>query len=362
MRCLCPIVVGWLLVVCTPIHAAQYFKDSRLEKAARALGIMDSIRTDALSYTYYINNIKNGGQPLKIRQGRKGYVEHIGIPLFSEEYVTACPSPVFDCLEYLTLCQQYHLVKNTLPLADIKFFHGSWEELCHIGDQKTVSVETVKEKYYLVKWQENDRTIVELALPINYELLNCMSRKELNDDFVRKLKDSESGNAMPVDYLQAQQSQYIIPEITENQNIDSLGCLIYDSSLPQESLANLMLASNSVAPNATMQLELVLDRDKRERLQIPLNRWNALCRSCGCKPYFGNEDNENGIIRGVQVMSNMPTGYDHILYVECAQEQLGKKDISLKAMAYLYVPSSNVKELFAVPKKQQSKTKRQKKI
>ena len=359
MKYYCTIVIGWLLTVCIPVDAARHFKVPRLEKVVCALGVMDSIRTDTVSYTYYFNNNQ---QKLKVRQGKRGYVEHIGIPLFSQEYEDAYPSPVFDCLEFQTLCRLNHLQENELPLSDIKFFKGSWDILCNIGDQKSVSLETVNEKYYLIKWLENNKVIVELALPINYELLNCMSRKELYDDFVRKLKDSESDYAKPIDYLQAQQSYYIIPEISQKQNIDSLGRLVYDSSLPQESLANLMLASNQVAPSATIQLELVLDQDKREQLQLPLHRWNSLCRSFGCKPYFGYEDSENGIIRGVQVMSNIPTGYDHILYVECLRDNLGKKDVSLKATAYLYVPSSNVKELFASPKKQQSKTKRQNKI
>lgn len=359
MRYYSMIVMGWLLTVCIPLHAVRHFKDTRLEKAIHVLGIMDSIRTDTFSYTYYINH---GHQKLKVRQGMGGYVEHIGIPLFAQEYETAYPSPVFDCLEYLTLCYHFNLMENDLPLADLKFFHGKWEDMARIGERKDVTTEIIKDKYYLVRWQENDKSIVELALPINYELLSCMSRKELYEVFVKKLNAPESTYARPVDYLQAEQSYYIIPEITQNQSIDSLGCLVYDSSRPQESMANLMLTSDSVAPNATMQLELVLDRDKRERLQIPLNRWNALCRSFGCKPYFGIEKKEDDIIKGVQIMSNMPTGYDHILYVECTQGDLGKKDISLKATAYLYIPSSNVKELFALPKKQHSKTKRQKKI
>lgn len=358
MKIFCTIAIGCLLAVCIPVHAARHFKDSRLEKAVRELSMMDSIRTDTFSYTYYINS----HQQLKVRQGMRGYVEHIGIPLFSQEYEAACPSPVFDCLEYLAFCRLFNLMENGLPLTDIKFFSGGWEELGKMGEQKSVSTEIVKEKYYLVKWQENDSIIVELALPIDYELLSCMSRKELNEDFVRKLKDPESSKAMPIDYIQAEQSYYIIPEITQNLNIDSLGSLIYDSSLPQESMSNLMLASNNIAPNAVMLLELILDRDRKEQFQIPLSRWNALCRSAGCKPYYGNEDSEDDIIKGVQIMSNMPTGYDHILYVECEKEDLGKIDIPLKATAYLYVPSSNVKELFASPKKQQSKTKRQRKI
>ena len=353
------ILMGWLLTVCIPLHAARHFKDTRLEKAIHKLGIMDSIRTDTTSYTYYIYY---GHQQLKIRQGMRGYVEHIGIPLFAQEYEADCPLPVFDCLEYLTLCCHFNMMENDLPLADLKFFLGNWEDLVRIGERKTVTTEIVKDNYYLVRWQENNKPIVELALPINYELLSCMSRKELYEVFVKKLDTPESTYARPVDYLQADLSYYIIPEITQNQSLDSLGCLVYDSSHPQESMANLMLASDSVAPNATVQLELVLDHDKREILQIPLNRWNALCRSAGCKPYYGTEENEGSIIKGIQIMSNMPTGYDHILYVECAKEDLGKKDISLKATAYLYVPSSNVKELFASPKKQQSKTKRQKKI
>lgn len=340
-----------------PVRAARHFRDSRLEKVARTLGIMDSIGTDTFSRTYYINH-----QQYVVRQGRRGYVEHIGIPLFSQEYRVACPSPVFDCLEFLTLCHQHRLIENQLPLSGIKFFYGNWNLLENIGSMKSVSIETVKDKYYQVKWLENKKTIVELVLPINYELLNCRSRKELNEDFVRKLKDPESAKVQPVDYLQTPHSYYMIPQITQSQAIDGLGNLIYDNFHPQESMANLMLASYDVAPHANMQLELVLDHDKRERLQIPLCRWNALCRAVGCIPYYGNEDVKDGIIRGVQVMNNTPTGYDHILYVECRQGDLGKNNISLKATAYLYVPSSNVKELFAQPKKQQSRTKRQKKL
>jgi len=359
VRCCYIIVVGWLLTVCVPVSAARHFKFSRLETAARMLGVSDSVRTDTLAYTYYV---LYKHQPLKIRQGIRGRVEHIGIPLFNHDYEAAFPSPVFECLEYLTLCQQYHLTENTLPLADIKFFTGSWSVLFGVGDRKTVTLETVKDRYYLVTWQEGRQTIVQLALPVNYELLTCMSRKQLCQDFVCRLNEVASADAPPVDYQHPQQSYYLIPEITPDQNIDSLGCLIFDRSRPQESMANLMLAASHVAPLATLQLELVLDHDRRERLSIPFRRWNALCRSFGCQPYFGLEDSSGETMRGVQIMCNIPTGYDHVLYVECQKDELGKKDIPLKATAYLYVPSSNVKALFASPKKQQSRTKRQNKI
>lgn len=352
------IIFGALLTICRTADAALLFKNVRLERAARQLGITDSIRPSTGDDCY---TIVCDGQPLTVRHGWKGRVEHIGIPLFSPEYESAYPSPVFECLEFLTLCQRYDLQENILALNDIKFLKGDWNILCRMGNQKSVTMEMVKGNCYSVKWTDDGKTIAEIVMPINYELLACMSRKQLVEDFVEKLKDPESVHAVAVNYTQPLSPFYMIPAITHSQSIDSLGNYIFDRSRPGESLANLMLASCQVAPQATLQLELILDKGKREKLQIPLSRWDALCRSLGCHPYYGPEGSESDVVRGVQVMSNVPSGYDHVLYVECAKGDLGRKDISVKATAYLYIPSSNVKELFDT-QKQQSKTRRKRKI
>ena len=70
---------------------------------------------------------------LTIRQDENGTIEHIGIPLFSDEMRTLLPSPIYDYLEFAALDHKYHINENTLQQQNIKFHNGSWNSLVQLS-------------------------------------------------------------------------------------------------------------------------------------------------------------------------------------------------------------------------------------
>ena len=363
------VIVAALLLLTATMASAQQFKASHLNKAATKLKLdAAALATDSLPAT---KQVKVGQQTVTLRKDEKGVVEHIGIPLFFEEMRQLQPSPIYDYLEYAVLDHQYRVSDNSLMLQDLKFEKGNWATLSKVMENADgCDIENVSEKYYRVKWTKGGTPVVVVSFPINYELLSNSNRKEMELNFIRDIKTyNDTQRTTPKDYSGRMAptgepdmyvvtgSSYIISDINNNRYLTTITeetdsgkthrlAILFDRHSPKESLANLLVEYDMPIDSAMIELEFVLDNHKRETFTTTIRNWLGFCQKQGLQPFFGFEENKNGTLTGTLIMRNMQSGYDHILAIRAAENELFADHPLVHGKVHLFTPSSNVRSIF----------------
>lgn len=79
---------------------------------------------------------------------------------------------------------------------------------------------------------------------------------------------------------------------------------------------------------------------------MPVRQLVAFARSMGCVPYFGYEETKNGKLQGGLFLYNKEFGYDHVLSLSCDVKDIATSKFLFTSYAYLYTPTTNVKNLY----------------
>lgn len=173
---------------------AQSYKTDRLSKAAEVLGLQ--VPVDSLMPEQTIELKAKDGRPVALRTDPMGEIEHIGAPLFDDIMRVLQPSPVYDFLEYAVLNWKYKINPNQLYLSKVIFKQGSWETLLNVKLRECeCSIENRDDKLYVITWQQDGKNVVVIGIPIEYELLNNDTRRNMEKTFLRAL--SASNIAVP---------------------------------------------------------------------------------------------------------------------------------------------------------------------
>lgn len=348
---------------------AQAFKASHLQRAYEKL---------------HLNTSSANWSDLTIRTSDDGTIEHIGIPLFNEEMRKLLPSPIYDYLEFALLDHKYHINENTLQLQKIRFFNGSWADLEMIKPSYDCTIDNRDDKWYVIKWSYNSKEILSVAVPIDYELLANSSRREMEQNFCQGLKQYKPGKPQPLivesDELESlhrdgllikKGDSFLMPEINNDiyfryeilresaettirpkrsENItfeEEVPVLLIDEDYPRETWANVLLTSDHGGVNVSLSLELLYAGYHKESIRVSLPQLMGYCQSVGCTPYYiyeGAKDNQGAAI---MMMYNRSEGYAHLAYLHTPISQLADKSQTYTGKVYMYIPTSNISELFA---------------
>ena len=176
--------------------SAQNFKADRLWKAANILGLQ--IEADLLmpEMTYALT--AKDGRTICLRTDPMGSIEHVGIPLFNDAMRLLQPSPVYDFLEFAVMNWKYRVNPNQLYLSKLIFRRGSWETLLREKLNECIcSIENRDDKLYIVSWQKDDRELACIGIPIEYELLNNDTRRNMERYFIKELADYHACRRKP---------------------------------------------------------------------------------------------------------------------------------------------------------------------
>lgn len=364
-----------LVAVCLTVSAGMYGQDFRtqtLRTAAEKLGIAQLLQTLDKSATSLL--LTPSGQEVTVRLDSQGRVDHIGHPLFSAEVREQIPSPVYDFLEYAALDMLLGLSENTLQMERVHFFKGSWQTLRSIHPTDHCSIGTVKGEYYHVSWQRGDDDVVNMAIPIDYELLSNSTRRELGQNFARDIVYFRQG-LRPEYHLAEELLQkylgddvYVLPgdsflvsglttntyykriviekkyksNVYKEEKIVSL----LDANYPGETLANVLLNTDPQMPVAVLDAELQLSGYTKKQVRVTWQQWLDYCKSQGCIPYYIYNDTDGQSVSGYLLMRNQQMGYNHLLIVSCPLKDLTADVPFMKGKAYLFIPSVEASRLF----------------
>lgn len=362
---------------------AQSYKTDRLRKAADVLEL--HVPCDSLMPEETIELKAKDGRIVALRTDPMGEIEHVGAPLFNDIMRVLQPSPVYDFLEYAVLNWKYKFNPNQLYLSKVIFKQGNWETLLR---EKLIececSIENRDDKLYIVTWKQDDKNVAVLGIPIEYELLNNDTRRNMEKTFLKELTARKDSLTRPAPAIVSEDSlsiygteglfvmpgeSYIINLL--NQNVYYKLTTVYktesafigneeavmttetvqpvvvsDSEFPAETFANLMMCNDSSVPDVVMDLDFHLSDYHRQKVSMPLSLLKAFCRQQGCKFFFACDGIRNGVIRAVTFASNLAKGYNHLFSLRIPMEQLTSQSPTVHGDVYLYIPPIEKSKLF----------------
>ena len=363
--------------------SAQNYKADRLRKAVEILGLQ--IEPDSLMPDTSITMVSKDGRVISLRTSAMGEIEHIGVPLFNDVLRILQPSPVYDFLEYAVLNWKYHINPNLLYLSKVIFKLGDWNTLIKENlIECSCSIENRDDKLYIVSWQRDAKDVAIIGIPIEYELLNNDSRRNMEQTFVKSISAfhptivRKEPQTISEDKLSIYGTEglFVIPGQTYiidllNQNVyyklttiyettDTiihnkpvkmtmeavLPVVVNDPEFPVESFANLMMCDDLSVPDVNMELVFHLSNYHREHISLPLSKLKAYCRQQGCNMFFACNGIQADLIRGVMFASNLPKGYNHLFSIRIPTEQLTSATPTVQADVYLYIPPVSKEKLF----------------
>lgn len=365
--------------------SAQNFKAERLRTAVELLGLQ--IVPDSLMPDTTIMLATKDGRTVSLRTNPMGDIEHIGVPLFNDMLRLLQPSPVYDFLEYAVLNWKYKINPNQLYLSKVIFKVGSWETLLKERlSAMECSIENREDKLYIVTWKRDDKELAVIGIPIEYELLNNDTRRNMERAFVKALEDSQPTDKRPAPSMVSEENlsiygteglfvipgkSYIIDLLNQNvyyklttvyetadtvinnkpvtMSIEAvLPVVVVDPEFPAETFANLMMCDDSSVPDVTVDLDFHLSDYHRQHVIMPLSQLKAFCRQQGCNLYFACDGVRKDTTRGVMFASNLPKGYNHLLSLRIPTEQLTSANPTVQADVYLYIPPIDKEKLFGI--------------
>lgn len=393
-RLYCRLFITIILASVSAVLYAQTFTADRLKRAAEVMGLQvgeESIMPDTT-----ISLKSKDGRMVTLRTNPMGEIEHIGIPLFMDIMRYLQPSPVYDFLEYAVMNWKYKVNPNQLYLSKVIFKKGNWDSLLNNRLYECeCSIENREDKLYIVKWQRAGKDVAVIGIPIEYELLNNDTRRNMERDFIRHLKESNPINRRSVPAIVNEEDlclygledlfvlpgkSYIVSLLNQNiyyklttvyEAVDTvinnkpvtinaeaiLPVIVNDIEFPAESLANLINCDDSSLPDVNMELDFHLSNYHREIVSMPLSQFKAYCRQQGCALYFACDGVKGDVIRGVLFASNLPKGYNHLLSLRIEKSQLCSSSPSVKADVYLYIPPIDKAKLFGIAPTKKSNVK-----
>lgn len=371
------------LAIACPDLSAQNYKADRLRKAVEVLGLQ--IVPDLLMPDTTIKMMSKDGRTVCLRTDPMGEIEHVGIPLFNDMLRLLQPSPVYDFLEYAVLNWKYKVNPNQLYLSKVIFKQGSWETLLRDKlSECECSIENREDKLYIVTWKREEKDVAVIGIPIEYELLNNDTRRNMERAFVRDLEACKPSPTKLKSAVVSEESlsiygteglfvipgkSYIIELLNQNvyyklttvyETADTvinnkpvtmsmeavLPVVVIDPEFPAETFANLMMCDDGSVPDVTLELDFHLSNYHRQKLTMPLSQLKAFCRQQGCNLYFACDGVQKDKRRGVMFASNLPKGYNHLFSLCISTEQLTAESPTVQADVYLYIPPIDKEKLF----------------
>lgn len=331
--------------VITPAEAQQQL-NTALQSAFRTDTLPDGDHLLALDTLVKVQLSMKNGEIISARR------QLFSKPMLESTYGTS--------LRYVEEAALYSALSVPNPRFDkLIFIQGTWLDITP-GSEVQISVPDRNE--ILVSWS-TDSTVTELTFPVQYQDIIGGDRADIENSFLDSLRTFVSRRP-PVtlpDTTKLQQAdsaiwilpgtQYNLPDVNDNRyyslGTDSVFTLTNNQLRPVETLANMLVAS--VPDSCDVTVDLVAIKHKygdKEVATVGLEQLIALAQKQGCRTFCGIEEIGDKEITATLFLYNQPQGYDHILRLTVPTVQLGTKSVRMKGRISLFVPTSNVQNLF----------------
>jgi len=386
----------WMMVayVCVT-YASPSFYTQRLKCIAQAVGIQlpDTLQPEK----EYAGIWTFKQRPLRVRTNAFGDVSHIGYCLFDErmyaryEYKSVLDFAERYALEF-TLGKDEELRQRLRITDKVTCVAGSLSMLADVSPSTPVTIDQRQLRMFRIKWTLDEKTLLTLSFPADYQLISGANAIELEKMFERDVQrivpmtqedmlinwkdvpvvslgdvvvqdvlDEKQkqfvGSKDPVVYgthapdglLMANQGSYLNDQIRSDVIlVQKKGRrMLYSSTmLPILSVRNLLLTGQFLT---IVPLKLTIDcyGNKKQHLDgISLQQFVGLCHMEGCELYVGIKQKTDTDISATVFAVNRAMAYNHVLSVSVPLRVFQEENVPISGTLYTYIPLQNVDEKF----------------
>lgn len=336
------------LMVAPNALAQKQFRTPELER----LAIVLSLDVQILKEGY--NHSTAQGLQLNVHVKDKT-IDHIGLLLFSDELRILGNSPVFDFLERYFLQLKYppmvKTVSNMLRDDEFKFITGSISSVDYIRITDDFSFSNDRNKY-VATWTRDGKPLLSVSFPVEYELISGENKIEAEENLLSDIKNTQMLKSID----DTTRNEYYIDKCFSNRLYLLQGQLVSDIKHPIESVANMMLSTNTIGKYQLNVTQISYGFQKKN-FQVPLQQWISFCQTNGCQLYFGvDEAGMNGEVCAVVLAVNQAENYNHVLMISVPSDTIRNRQGTIDARLYPYVPTHNVMNMFGNYRKSNPKT------
>ena len=334
------------IIICIATSIAMIaqvtYRTAELERLSSVLGVNPTV-LPADGYSY---------QTVKGRQiviGTKArVVSHIGLQLFNEDMRRLDKSPVFDFLERYFLQLTYPPVSTTTVNMvrddQFRFLKGSLTSVAELKPTDSFSY-SLEHNTYTATWKRDSQDFLQVSFPAEYELISGENKKEAEENIAADILQT----AVVVDTVRESDQPaafYMLPEISARLYFRK-GQLTVSGSRQEQSTANMMLTT-ATPGNWLLAITQISYGFQKKQFEVSLKQWITFCRNSGCQLYFGVDHVEkDGTVCGVVLAVNETENYNHVLTVQVPMTVIDQREGSIEARLYPYIPTHNVRALFA---------------
>lgn len=318
------------------------YRTSELKRLASVLSLDESaIASDGSHY------LTTANKPIVVRVSN-GMVSHIGIRLFSDEMRNLEKSPILDFLERYFLQLNYPpksvSAANMVRDDQFRFLQGSLASVSDLEPSDGFSYSFDQNQYTAV-WTRNGSALLEVSFPVEYELISGENKIEAENNIMADIQKTVIKKDI-VDEKSNLSGYYLVPMFSSRLYFDK-GQLVVNGLLQEQSAANLMLTT-AVEGDYRLAMTQVSYGFKKTTADVPLDQWISFCKSSGCQLYFGIDHIEqDGTVSGVVLAVNQTENYNHVMTVKVPMSLYDERKGTIEAWLYPYIPTHNVRDMFA---------------
>lgn len=318
------------------------YRTSELRRLASVLSLDESaIASEGSHYLTAAN------KPIVVRV-TDGTVSHIGIRLFSDEMRSLEKSPILDFLERYFLQLSYPpksvTAANMVRDDQFRFLQGSLASVSTLQPTDGFSY-SFDQNQYVAVWTRNGAALLEVSFPVEYELISGENKIEAENNIMADIQKATISKDT-VNEKNNRSDFYLVPDLSSKLYFDK-GRLILNGLLQEQSVANLMLTT-AVEGDYRLAMTQVSYGFKKTTAEMPLGQWISFCKNSGCQLYFGVDHVEqDGTVSGIVLAVNQTENYNHVMTVKVPMSLLDQRKGTIEAWLYPYIPTHNVRDMFA---------------
>lgn len=344
-----------------------YYASNQLRHIAAILGISDTISKMPDGFSHFE---LRSGLPLTVEK-RQGCVTHIGYAVFSSPQRTSIGNTRCHFIERYLLTTDLPVdreksVEQEMKEEKIVFSVGDLSTIKSLMGDTTLNVDAqiYTNKAHIVRWSRSDKTICEMAFPMDHELLRGIQMAENDERLEMDIKmtrqdDSYLSGANHFASLTKLDSMYVSEGgpfaktslmsrryFLKSSDGTFLPVCIVDR--PDESIANL-LTDNDISNNYMLEISQQQYNFLSKTFVVPLNQWTEYLKQQGCVPYFGIIKKDTSVWECLLIAQHPHMGYCHLLRFQFDTSTLKDKSGKIPVRLNAFIPTSNIKDINVNP-------------
>ena len=212
---------------------------------------------------------------------------------------------------------------------------------------------------YNIELTNKEHKKLIISFPGSYTFISGLDRVKLQENLLSKIhKYRFSGIVFNKDTAQLNKTgklwvhygtNFLIPQLNNNVYYDEDKKLLYNTkSYPKESISNLLLTDLSREYDKNIKV-YYYSYGKKQEFNISLKKLLSYF-SNGFEKYFGIEEFKNNYVRGTLILRHPALLYIHLIDLHFKLPS-DKKEESITAYFYPFIPQNEVKDFFGTDKK-----------